>query len=160
MKKIPLTQSKFALVDDADHDWLSQWKWCYHGGGYALRSRDGKLMHRLILDAHKGQQVDHANRNGLDNRRENLRFCDHSQNAANSRLATSNTSGYRGVIRHWPPEWRRKGYSPSWTARIQVHKKVISLGYYKSPESAAMAYNEAARKYFGQFAYLNEVYNA
>ncbi len=50
MKRIPLSQGKFALVDDEDYDFLSQWKWLYHPAGYAIQSGGSRsYMHRLIL---------------------------------------------------------------------------------------------------------------
>jgi hypothetical protein len=91
-----------ALVDDADYDWLSQWNWTAisthrKNGGYAVRMENQKmiLMHRQILDAPEGAEVDHINGNGLDNRRSNLRFATRRQGQANRRLFTNSKSGFK-----------------------------------------------------------------
>ncbi len=162
MKKIKLTQGKYALVDDEDYDFLNQWKWCAHyqptrnSGKYnAVRSAvvDGKnitiLMHRLIMDAPAGVIIDHKDRNPLNNQRHNLRFANHSLNGANMGLKRNNKSGYRGV--YWSEE--RKKYQ----AQIQVNQKMKNLGRYLSIKEAAMAYNRAAKEAFGEFAILNVI---
>lgn len=157
-KEIPLTQNKFALVDIKDFDYLNQFKWCTHkqrNTYYAVRSikKNGKkallLMHREILKPPKGMCTDHINGDGLDNRRGNLRICSNSQNLMNRGKQKNNASGFKGV---WWQKIERK-----WQAQIQVNKKVISLGYYPTKECAAIAYNEAATKYHGEFARLNQV---
>jgi len=98
MKQIPLTQGQVALVDNTDYDWLNQWKWCAQrtrGVFYAVRNsprKNGKkhqiFMHREILGLRykDGQEGDHRNHNTLDNQRENLRVCIHSQNIMNQKL--------------------------------------------------------------------------
>src|SRR3990167_2096609 len=104
MKKIKLSQNKYALVDDSDFEFLNQWKWSLSSGGYAerqeLKSLGGEKirMHRLIIGAKEGQQADHKNMNRIDNRRGNLRICTKSQNMMNCGRRKNNTSGYKGVI--------------------------------------------------------------
>lgn len=149
---IQLTQGKQALVDKADFEWLSQWKWYYIKDGYAVRSdySQGRTprqvkMHRQIMNEPEGLQVDHKNTNKLDNRRENLRVATVNQNQQNSSLPKNNTSGYKGVSKP------RRGLG--WIASIQRQY----LGYYKTPEEAALAYNIEATKRFGEFARLNKV---
>lgn len=105
-------------------------------------------MHRLIMNAKKGIQVDHINRDTLDNRRQNLRFATPSQNAANKIIGENNKSGFKGVF------WDR--YSNSWHAKIKVNYKQIHIGFFKTPEDAAKAYNQVALKHFGKFALLNQ----
>src|SRR4051794_15312209 len=95
MKRIPLSQGYYAIVDDEDFDRVSQFKWSVHvpkgkGPRSAMRSlkrkngrRKSITMHRFILNAKPGQMIDHANRNPLDNRRCNLRFCNDTQNTVN-----------------------------------------------------------------------------
>src|SRR6266513_4663456 len=87
MKKIKLTKGKYALVDDVDFEWLNQWKWHITTNRYASRtlwpSKKDVYMHRIILNAQKGQEVDHINRDPLDNRRSNISLCTHAQNMAN-----------------------------------------------------------------------------
>ena len=152
MKEIQLTQGKVALVDDEDFDWLNQWKWCcsHDYANKAVRLSNGKYsaitMHRLILLAHKGQEVDHINGNRLDNRRVNLRFCSRTENQYNKKRQKNNTTGYKGVRKH------RDG---KWEAKIRVNGERIYLGIYVNIHDAAKAYDEAALKYHGEFAYLN-----
>lgn len=107
MKEIPLTQGYVTLVDDADYEWLSRWKWHYHGG-YAERG-DGVLMHREITDCPAGKEVDHINHDPLDNRRENLRVVTRWQNMLNRRmrkgtLAVIYFANRRRVLGEYPTE--------------------------------------------------------
>jgi hypothetical protein len=150
MKKIKLSRGKYTLVDDEDYEYLSQWKWFWLNPGYAARTiRTGKsfrkiLMHRLLLNAVKGQEVDHKNANGIDNRRKNLRLCSKMQNHWNRGKSRVNTSGYKGV--NWNKHWK------IWTARITVNGKRIFLGNFKDKKLAAEAYYKAAIKYHKEFA--------
>lgn len=151
---IPLTQGKVAIVDMSDYDWLSHWNWSAHrcdDKWYALRYiRLGKsdygylYMHRAILEAPDSLQVDHRNRNGLDNRRENLRLATHSQNLWNRGDYINNTSGHKGV--YWSKE-KGKFY-----ARITVNGKVKNLGYFLLLDDAANARDAAVREFHGDFA--------
>lgn len=151
MKQIPLTKGYFAIVDDEDFEWLSQWKWQYQGG-YARATINGKgvLMHRFILGVTDPfVQVDHKNITGTDNRKSNIRICTKQENMRNKAVCKSSKSGYKGVT------WS-KGIC-KWNVRIMVDKKAIHLGYFDCIESAARAYNKAAKKFFGEFAWLNPV---
>jgi hypothetical protein len=149
-KNICLTRGKFALVDDDIYEYLNQWKWIY-SNGYAIR--DDKIsgkrirMHREILDADVGVEIDHINRDRLDNRKINLRVCSRSENRCNCGIRSDNTSGFKGVYWH-----KRMG---KWRAVVHKNNKEISLGYYSSPEDAAYAYDLGAKKYHGKFAVLN-----
>jgi len=154
MRPIYLTQRRVTLVDDADYDWLSQWRWFAHRDHrtfYARRGiwRNGTTtivkMHRLILDAPPGSETDHINGNGLDNRRCNLRLCSTAENQYNSRKRLGTSSRYKGVSRH------RK----QWRAMIKVQGRSIHLGCFGDEEAAACAYDEAARQSFGRFACIN-----
>jgi len=160
MREIHLTQGKIAIVDDADHEYLSQFHWVTHkkrGTYYALRATkrpDGKktliYMHREILGmADPKVFVDHIDHDGLNNSRGNLRTCTHRENKRNIGKLRTNTSGYKGVS--WHKERRR------WCSAIKVNGKNISLGGFKSKDDAARAYNVAAIKYFGEFAYVNVI---
>lgn len=154
MKKIKLTQGKFTKVDDLDYKFLNQWKW------YAIKSRNtyyarraiyvnGKqkilFMHRVILNTPPGKLTDHADGDGLNNRRYNLRDCNNSQNMMNRR--PSGKSKYLGVC--------RKTNRNCFEAQINVNKKKLHLGYFKIEKNAAKAYDKAAKKYFKEFANLN-----
>jgi hypothetical protein len=153
-KSIPLTQGKFALVDDEDYGWLSQWKWCFLKEGYAVRAKripnNGLVyMHREILQTPPGIETDHINGNKLDNSRKNLRICTTSKNQANGDKAPSNCSGYKGV------SWSKK--EKKWRAQITHDKKVLFLGSFVNPKVAAQAYDKAAVELFGEFAKTNFV---
>ena len=104
-------------------------------------------MHRLImgLGFGDGLQVDHINGDGTDNRRSNLRISTQQQNQMNKRMKTK----YKGICFHKPTK--------TWGARIWINRKKISLGYHKTPEKAALAYNKVAKELFGDFALLNKV---
>jgi hypothetical protein len=151
MKSIPLTKGKFALVDDGDYEYLNQFKWQLHDVSYAKRGkqRGGKyitiLMHREIIKPPAGMGVDHINGNPLDNRRENLRVCEQSQNTANRGLNKKNSSGMIGV---------HKSHG-KWRACIKVNYQNINLGHFDNLEDAVKARDEAAKKYRGEFARLN-----
>ena len=156
VKQIPLSQGQFALVDAENYDFLITKNWYAwdnrRGGFYARHSIIGGekiYMHRLIMDASKGIYIDHINGNGLDNRRCNLRICTNQQNHRNKSKNFGN-SLYKGVA------WHKK--AKKWEAYIKYNKK-NHLGLFLTQEEAALAYNIAAKKYFGEFAKLNEIPN-
>ena len=156
MKKIKLTQGKYAIIDDKDYEELSKHKW-YAAFDlrvkkyYARRRVSGtstKLnMHRFILNTPKGMFTDHINRNTLDNRRKNLRTCTSNQNAYNSEKPSCNTSGYKGVTFKYK----------KWQVIIKASGKQIYLGRFTNKEDAARAYNNGAKKHHGEFACLNKI---
>ena len=157
MKQIELTQGKVALVDDKDFKWLNQWNWCASKmgtGWYAQRGirtknkHDTSLrMHRVILNAQKGQMVDHKDCNGLNNQRHNLRLCTPSQNAFNRRNHCQSSSKYKGV------SWNKK--CKKWRAYIKLNHKIMHLGSHIIEEEAALAYDKKAKELFGEFARPN-----
>lgn len=147
---IPLTQGKFAIVDEDDYEFISQFKWCYCQG-YArrdYRSPTGKrsciFMHRLINKTPENFETDHINCNALDNRRCNLRNATRHQNVRNTTTRKDNLSGLKGVGFFKP--------SNKWRARIRMNGAMHSLGYFKTPELAHAAYCDAAKKLHGDFA--------
>lgn len=153
MKKIPLTQGKFALVDDEDYEDLSKLKWHISGRGYASRQsprENGRqrvvFMHRVILGLKHGDGVDcdHINGDRLDNRRANLRPCTRAENMRNVKRRSDNRSGFKGV--HWRKD------KCQWAASIRVNYRPVHLGYFKSAEEAYEVYCLAADILHGQFA--------
>lgn len=165
MKKIELTQGLYALCDDEDYEMLMEgpkWQAAKSGNNYyAIRSRclgiktpkgyykkETERMHVLIVGKRKGLVIDHINHNGLDNRKENLRFSTTNQNQHNRGKNKENKTGYKGV-------WAEKhgGYR----AQISIDNERIYLGVYKTPADAALAYNIAAIKYHRKFAKLNDI---
>ena len=155
-KLIPLTQDKFAIVDDEDYDELVKYKWyawkAYDGLYYGRRSyckkagtRTTQTMHRFLTGY---QQTDHANGNGLDNRRENLRESTTSQNTINRRKHVDGTSSkYKGL--YWNKSVKK------WRAAIRIKGKVKHIGYFDSELSAALVYDSYARHFHGEFGTYN-----
>ena len=158
MKRIPLTQGKYATVDDEDYDYLMQWKWYAlwdRNTFYAVRkspmtgqgdNRQLIRMHREILQADRGQMVDHRNGNGLDNRKQNIRFCSGSQNNYNC-ANYPHSSRYKGV------SW--KSARSRWYVGIRHRGKHVFIGSYDDEDEAGKAYDKKATELFGEFARLN-----
>lgn len=145
------SNGRFALVSEEDYDRLSKYSWRVNNHGYVVRTKkideqpNPVSLHRDVLLPPPGVDVDHYNGDKLDNRRENLRFCNPSQNGANSKLRSDNTSGFRGVIKS----------GSKFIAQIRVKQKRIYLGTFRTSIEAASAYNNAAIKHFGLFASVN-----
>ncbi len=159
-RRIPLTRGKFAIVDPDDYERLNAHKW------HAVKSKNtfyawrvvriGKArkpvvirMHRQVMETPDGLFVDHINHNGLDNRKVNLRPATCAENNRNRRKSSSKKflSRFKGV--GWNRDQRK------WSARILFNRKQIFIGYFVDEIEAAKAYDEAAKKYFGEFANLN-----
>lgn len=142
-----------AIVDDEDFELVSKYKWqaapfgrtwSAHRTGWP---KSTIFMHRVIMNAPDGFEVDHIDGNGLNNTKENLRICTHAENTKNQKLRIDSKSGYKGV------DWHI--YIKKWRARIRVNYEEVSLGYFDSAIDAAEAYDRAAREYFGEFAKTN-----
>lgn len=156
MKIIPLSNNRFALVDDEDyervrhHKWHARpTKWTIYAQTHVKRDNIDTTMqlHRLILGVDDPQiQVDHRNHNGLDCQRQNLRFATASQNSANARKAEGTLSRFKGVTWH-------KG-TKKWAAQIILNRKRTWIGVFSTEEEAAKAYLRAAQKSFGEFAFV------
>ena len=155
MIEISLTRGKTTIIDEKDLELISQYKWCAVEQGKKIKCWYAKTnigggtalyLHRLLMNPPVGLEVDHINRNGLDNRRSNLRIATRSQNNAN-RKSKNVTSNYQGVC------WSRR--DKKWRANIQINRKKQSLGYFDSEIEAAKAYDKKAKELFGEFAILN-----
>ncbi len=157
MKEIKLSKGKVAIVDDEDYHFLNQWKWTAHEDKYtfyAIRKdyTNGKhnavqiSMHRLILGlTNRKQEAEHIDRNGLNNQRSNLRVATRSQNCSNRKLFKNSKSKLKGVSFH----------NEKWRATICLNKKCYHIGYFKTKEDAALAYNKKAKELHGEFSCLN-----
>lgn len=150
---VPLTKGKFAIVDVEGFEKIKNYKWTYNQG-YAHRKEriNGKSthvsMHSFLINTPSGSDTDHINGDGLDNRLCNLRICTRTENSRNQR-PRGGSSKYKGVCFD-----KSRG---KWIAGIKINYKRKNLGRFKLEEEAAKAYNNAAKKHFGEFARLNEV---
>lgn len=157
---IPLTQGYEAVVDAADVSLVGSFNWYAEiekrpdgsiKAVYAVRKRrdangvqKGERLHRVILGAAPGLEVDHRDGNGLNNKRSNLRIATTAQNQRNQRISSVNTSGYKGVTWH-----SQRG---KWQAQIKINGKVKYLGCFTSALDASAAYQSAAVDAFGEWA--------
>ena len=149
--RIPLTNGQFAIVDESDFQKVSPHKWYASARGkywYAMTNLPGKRtnrkrmsMHRLILPGAK--IVDHKNHDTLDNRRCNLRETTQQLNQANR--AIDKGRKFKGVHR------KRK----RWGVIISSGGERVNIGTFKSPETAARIYDQAARLRWGEYAFTN-----
>lgn len=161
MKEIKLTRGQVALVDDDDFERINAYKWyaewhrdtkTFYATRALPRDKNGKrttiYMHRAILCAESHMQVDHINHDTLNNKKENLRLCTSSQNNANHRQQSNNTSGFKGV------SWDKRRHK--WLAQISVNTKRRNLGRYSNITDAILAYDTAAVDANGEFALTNK----
>jgi hypothetical protein len=153
-KRGALKPKMFALVDDEDYEFLNKFDWYYRVGNktfYARTYIKGKTveMHMLLCPTVYPIQVDHKNGNGIDNQKQNLRPATYSQQQANNVSRRKGSSQYRGVC------WNTK--EQKWVAQLILNGVKQFLGYYTSEKEAALVYNNAAIKHFGEFAKLNGV---
>lgn len=151
---IPLTQGKCALIDEEDLALVSQYKWsaikkgltwyarAYSPERWRLERKRDIYMHRLFL-GFPACQVDHRDRDGLNNTRQNIREATAKENRRNTPPRSTNTSGFKGVT------WSKKVHR--WQAQIDCR----FLGYFDSLEDAAHAFDAAARELYGEFAWCN-----
>jgi len=159
MKEIRLTTGQVSLVDDEDLERITKYKWGAFFNGYSFYAsrvvkirgkRTSVSMHRMIMGLAYGdrlQYVDHINRNGLDNRKENLRVATPPLSNYNQKKRKDNSSGYRGV------SWCKR--TGRWRASIQINGHSKSCGYHNNPITAALAYDNMAKKIAGEYANLN-----
>jgi hypothetical protein len=156
MKEIELFTGELAIIDDEDFERVSQHKWHRTIGKsgivYARRQEisDNKVinisLHGFILSNTTTLEIDHKNRNGLDNRKCNLRLATHQQNSWNR--GVNGKIQYKGVSAY-------KNRKSTYRAQIRMNDKITYLGCFKTPEAAALAYDKKAYEIQGEFAYLN-----
>ena len=155
MKEIVLSNGEVSLVDDEDFEWLSKYHW-HISVGYAATTMviekgkyKKKLMHRLIMKEPEGKEIDHINRNRLDNRKENLRIVNSKQNSWNidKKNKDLSSSKYKGV------------YSVNGKFGTSIYRdyEKIYIGHFTNEIAAANAYNYYAKVYHGEYAVLNDV---
>ena len=154
-----MAQPKYAKVDPADYKRLKGYEWitrkasnCFHAQRYGANGKRKRgtivYMHQEILKVPEGMLVDHINNDGMGNRSANLRASTTAQNSRNrKKFSKPCSSKYKGI------SLRKK--NRTWLATITFENKKIYLGYFKNEIDAAKAYDEAAKKYHGEFACLN-----
>jgi len=156
--EIPLTRGLKTKVSPEDYPYLSQFKWCAlrrHKGFSAARGVFNKktkkvktiLMHRQIMNFPKGMQIDHINLDPLDNNRKNLRVCTNKDNCRNKLVRSDSVSKIKGI---------RKRHG-RWAAAIFYNNRQKWLGTFDKKADAIITYNNAAIKYFGEFARINTI---
>lgn len=149
------------MIDTEDYDRIKNYRWhiqyVKHTNNFYVSSLIKKnnkwknyQLHRLLLNLTDPElQIDHKFGKTLDNRKSELRICNHSENVRNQKIHKNNKSGFKGVSLY--------KLNNKWKAQINYNGKKIALGYYKTTNEAALAYNEAAKKYHGEFAMLNKI---
>lgn len=157
MKQIVIYSEKFGcktvLIDDADYDMVSRYKWSVVKRARTFYAASSKwkgssiYMHRLIMNCHIGDVVDHRDHDGLNNQKSNLRKCSKAQNNANLCSRLNSSSKYLGV------SWFKS--DQKWHAQICKDGKKYRLGHFDSEVIAAQAYNAAAKALHGEFANIN-----
>lgn len=145
---------KKVLVDDEDFEKVNKYTWHLTSNGYVRTNyykQNGKrgplYLTRYILNIMEEDEIeiDHIDRNKLNNQKENLRYCDRSQNMWNQ--GPRSNRKYKGAYFH--------KQSGKWQSMIMYGRKMIALGLYETEIEAAEAYDVAAKQYFKEFAYLN-----
>lgn len=136
-----------AIIDLEDYEKVNNYHW-NNKDNYTICSfykgeRHTLFLHRIIINAQKGQVVDHINGNKLDNRKCNLRIATIQQNSCNHKRISRNSSGFTGV--HFDKKTRK------WKAQINYKRKRTHLGYFNSIEDAVKARKDAEIKYFGKY---------
>jgi hypothetical protein len=149
--RVPLTRGYVATIDRSDIGILKGRDWSAltsprRTAVYACRVEMGKmlLLHREVIGAPTGTEVDHIDGDGLNCRRSNLRFCTRSQNLQNGPVRSDNRAGLKGAI------WDSR--AGKWRAEISKDGRRLWLGTFETPEQAHAAYVAAATAEYGEFA--------
>jgi hypothetical protein len=160
MKIIRTNKGEEIFVDDEWYEELNKHTWCLNNSGYAWRTtkknekelckRHHILMHRQIMNVlNSNIMIDHQDTNKLNNQKSNLRVANKSTNSMNRGLQRNSTTGYKGVSFNKEKQ--------KYEAYITANDKRVKLGYFRTAEEGALAYNEKAKELHGEFALLNEV---
>lgn len=156
---VPLTQNKYAKIDAADADTVSQYKWCaakvttkewrelFYAMSRTHKPKKTIYLHRIVMDPPKGMEIDHENGDTLDCTRTNMRIATPGENQCNRRSAIGSTSQYLGVC------WDSR--AQKWRADIKKNRQRTWLGYFADEIEAAKAYDAKAREIHGDFARCN-----
>ena len=135
-------------IDADDYDTVKGLKWCIGNHGYAENVKTKMLLHRLVMRISKdGHEVDHINRNKLDNRKSNLRLVDRTRNLVNSGLRRNNTTGFKGVC------WSKN--AKKYFVQLSKHNKKVYTGYFIDKVEAAKKYDQKAKEFYGDYAVTN-----
>jgi len=149
LMQISNRQYQYFEIDDADFDMICKYTWYISYSGYIIAyiNRSPFLLHRLLfgLVTNDNKIIDHIDGDRTNNHRDNLRLCTSAQNSRNSRKKSSNSSGFKGVVKD----------GNKWKAVIQSEGRYISLGQYNNKIEAAKAYDKAASELYKEFANLN-----
>lgn len=147
-QRIPLANGGFTTVSAEDFEWLNEHEWRELSGRAVRRDGDSIIsMHVEIVRPEPGMEVDHINRDPLDNRRENLRECTYAENLRNRGPYRNNQTGYVGVQHARTPG--------KYIAAIGHERRTIYLGTFDSAEAAARAYDSAALHFHREYATIN-----
>lgn len=132
--------------DLEDYDKIKNYCWNI-GNGYVITTNNNKTIsfHRLVMNTPKNKDTDHINHNTIDNRKENLRIVNRSQNNMNSVLKSNNSSGFKGVY------WSNR--DEKWVSKIQLYNKYINLGYFENINEAIEIRKDAELEYFKEYRY-------
>ena len=140
-------------IDSIDIDLFEEYHWYVHkqksNDIYLCKKKSPHYFHSYVAEKMgiESKFIDHIDGNGLNNQRSNLRSCNHSLNAMNSKKRPNTTSVYKGVS---------KLSGGKWKAQIELNQKSLYLGSFITEEEAALAYNQKAKELFGEYARLND----
>lgn len=167
VKRIKLPDGQIAIIDKDDY-WIKDTFPCWRANQKEKKyvtvvrwiktefgsAREEYKLHRLVMKVQKNscKNVDHINRNPLDNRKCNLRFASFYQNMRNRQLRDRSkfTSIYQGVR-----NVKSKNKTNPWMAAISIRRKLLTIGHFPTEKEAALAYNNRAKELFGDFAFQN-----
>jgi len=140
-----------AIIDAEDVERIKNYKWYLNNQGYVtttIKSKKIRIQHLINnLESNRKVQIDHKDRDKLNNCKSNFRVCTHMENNWNSIKNKNNTTGFKGVF----------AAGEKWRSQIMANRKLYYLGTFKTKVEAVKAYNKAAIKHHGEFACLNNI---